>query len=79
MPIKSYLAHPCEGKKDALIANLSSIAQCELLPAENEDVVIVITDAPTEEEDQQLKSRLDNLEALKLLVLVSGFDTPKNP
>ncbi|MBJ6367267.1 hypothetical protein [Snuella sedimenti] len=77
MPIKSYLAHPHTGKKNALITALSKIANCEVIPAENRDLLIVVTDTNSKVEDENLKETIEAIESLKLLVMVSGFDTPK--
>ena len=78
MPIKSYLAHPQDGKKADLINALSNMANCEVIPAENKDLLIVVTDTNTLTEDEQLKEAIEAIDSLKLLALVSGFDTPKN-
>lgn len=78
MPIKSYLAHPHDGKKADLINALSNMANCEVIPAENKDLLIVVTDTDDLTEDEQLKEAIEAIDSLKLLALVSGFDTPKN-
>ena len=78
MPIKSYLAHPQDGKKADLINALSKMANCEVIPAENKDLLIVVTDTDDLTEDEQLKEAIEAIDSLKLLALVSGFDTPKN-
>lgn len=78
MPIISYLAHPQEGKKDELFKALSTMDQCEVIPAENKNLLIVVTDTETDNEQDDLKERIEAIESLKLLALVSGFNTPKN-
>ncbi len=78
MPIKSYLAHPHSGKKEELIQALSSIEQCEIMPAQNKDVLILITETEDKVEEAILKEKLDTIESLKLLAMVSGFNTPQN-
>ncbi|GAA4272840.1 hypothetical protein U6A24_06125 [Aquimarina gracilis] len=78
MPIKSYLAHPYSGKKDELIQALSSIKQCEIMPAQNKDLLILVTETNNEAEEDILKEKLDTIDSLKLLALVSGFNTPQN-
>ena len=78
MPIKSYLAHPFEGKKEALTQEISELQHCEVIPAENKDLLIVVTDTETDTEDDNLKEKLETLGSLKLLTLVSGFNTTKN-
>lgn len=78
MPIKSYLAHPHEGKKEELSRAIASLEYCEVLPAENKEVLVLVTETETESEDILLKEKLDAIDSLKLLALVSGFNTPKN-
>lgn len=77
MPIKSYLAHSFENKKEELQQALLLIDECEIIPAENENVLVVITETVNDEEDKKLKETIDGIESLKLLALVSGFNTPK--
>lgn len=78
MPIKSYLVHPAEGKKAELAHELSRMQQCEVVPAENEEVLILITETNSKQEEEELKEKLEQLSDIKLMALVSGFDTPKN-
>ena len=78
MPIKSYLAHPHEGKKNELILELIALEKCEVIPAENKDLLIVVTDTETKLEEETLKEKMEAIKNLKLLAMVSGFDTPKN-
>lgn len=77
MPIKSYLAHPIDGKKEELIKVLSQFKECEVLPAKNENILVVVTETANDTEDQKLKETLETIKSLKLLALVSGFNTPK--
>ena len=78
MPIKSYLAHPHEGKKEELLEALAAINNCEAIPAENKDLVILITETETEFEEEQLKAKLETMPSIKLLAMVSGFNTSQN-
>ena len=78
MPIISYLAHPHEGKKVELQEALSTMGQCEVIPAENKNLLIIVTDTDTDDEQYDLKERIEAIESLKLLALVSGFNAPKN-
>ena len=78
MPIKSYLAHPQDGEKDTLIKALPTIDECEVIPAENKDLLVIVTDTETDEDEEKLKTKIEAIESLKLLAMVSGFNTPKN-
>ena len=76
MPIKSYLAHPHKGQKKELSKALSSLAECEITSAENEDIIVLVTETNSDIEEEQLKQKLDAINSLKLLAMVSGFNTP---
>ena len=78
MAIKSYLAHPNKGQKDKLINELSALKNCEIIPAENKEVIILITETENDNEDKMLKEKIETFNSLKLLALVSGFNSPKN-
>lgn len=78
MPIKSYLAHAVRGKKQELMQALQSIDQCEVVPAENQDVLALVTDTADEQEDVILKEKIEAITSLKFLSLVSGFNTAQN-
>ncbi len=77
MPIKSYLAHPHTGKKEILITAITSINNCEVFPAQNEDILVVVTETETDEDEEVLKEKLETISSMKLLAMVSGFNTPK--
>ncbi|NJX14185.1 chaperone NapD [Tamlana crocina] len=78
MPIKSYLAHPHSGKKESLIEALSALPNCEVIPAENENLLIVVTETDNQEQEDKLKQTIESLEDLKLLAMVSGFYATKD-
>lgn len=77
MPIKSYLAHPYPDKKEDLIEALSQLDECEVIPSKNEEVLILITETDNKSEEDHLKEKLEAIPHIKLLTLVSGFETSK--
>ncbi|MFC2127274.1 hypothetical protein ACFLRU_02730, partial [Bacteroidota bacterium] len=66
-----------QGKKNELMNELTSITHCEVIPAENKDLLILITDTNCKEEEEDLKNKLDAISSIKLLAMVSGFNTSK--
>ncbi len=74
MPIKSYILHFEEGKQEILLNELHKLENCEVIPAQNHDVVVLVTDTATEEIDNNLYNQLLEMKGLKHLSLVSGFD-----
>jgi nitrate reductase NapAB chaperone NapD len=78
MPIKSYLAHPFKGGKNQLMKELSEIKGCEVIPSENMNVLILITDTKTKKQEQFIENQLDGIGSLQSLAMVSGFNDLKN-
>lgn len=74
MPIKSYILHFEEGKKNILLKELQQLKGCEIIPAQNHNVVVLVTDTATEEIDNNLYNQLLEIKGLKHMSLVSGFD-----
>ena len=74
MPIKSYILHYEENKKEVLMSELCKFDNCEIIPAQNHAVIVIVTDTNSEEEDTELYNQLLEIKGLKHLSLVSGFD-----
>ena len=72
MPIFSYLAYPVEGAKEQLLNDLSALDFCEVTPAENENVLVLVTDTPDEESEKQLQEKLKTLKSLESLGMNFG-------
>ena len=49
MPIKSYLAYSVTGRRDALARALAALGGCEVIPASNRDVLVLVTDTPDDD------------------------------
>ena len=73
MPIFSYLALPKEGARDLLCTELSNLEYCQVIPADNKDVVVLITDAPDENIERNLQKKLKGLRSLQSLSLAFGL------
>ncbi|MGI9535522.1 MAG: hypothetical protein ACR2PB_00525 [Desulfocapsaceae bacterium] len=74
MPIFSYLAMPREGAREDLCAELSSLKYCQIIPAENKEIVVLLTDTPDEDIERSLQEKLKNLTSLQSLSLAFGYD-----
>ena len=79
MPIKSYLAIPLKGQKENLQREIDSFPECEVIPSENKEVLVVLTETADEKEDKKLFEKLHALNNLQLLTLVSAFSSPGKP
>ena len=74
MPIKSYILHPLKGQKELLVSDLAAFSECEIIPARNHDIVVLVTDTSSEIADTDLFNKLNELKSLKHMSLVSGFE-----
>jgi hypothetical protein len=73
VPIKSYLAYPVRGRRGELVDALRTLGGCEVIPAINHDLVVVVTDTPDQAADDVLRDTLSRLEILEGLALVAGL------
>jgi hypothetical protein len=74
MPINSYLAYPVKGRRDALAETLRALEGCQIIPAVNRDLLVVVTDTPDEVAEEALQGALGRTEFLEGLALVAGYD-----
>lgn len=74
MIIKSYLAYPIEGRYAQLDQEFRSISACEVIPATNRELLILVTESPDEEAEKALVAQIERLPSLQALTLVSGHN-----
>jgi nitrate reductase NapAB chaperone NapD len=74
MPIFSYLAIPTSGAKETLCCSLATLPHCEVIPSDNREVVVLVTDTPDEATEDKLQKSLKNLQSLQSLSLTFGYD-----
>ena len=72
MPVFSYLAYPKQGAKQDLLNELTALDFCEAMPADNENILILITDTPDEETEKALQKKIKNLKSLEALGMTFG-------
>ena len=72
MPVFSYLAYPIPGAKQQLLNDLAALDYCEVTPADNEEILILVTDTPDENKEQELQKNLKQLKSLKSLGMTFG-------
>lgn len=79
MPIISYLAFPAPGRFDQLEGALNALPGCETLPADGQELLVLVTDTADEREEKELQKQLRELDSLASLALVyarSDADAP---
>ena len=72
MPVFSYLAYPKPEAKQELLNELSALKYCEVTPADNENILILITDTPDEASEKALQKKLKQLKSLESLGMTFG-------
>ncbi len=72
MPVFSYLAYPKHGAKAELLNELKTLDYCEATPADNENILILVTDTPDENAEKVLQKKLKNLKTLESLGMTFG-------
>ena len=72
MPVFCYLASPVSGAKDELLADLAALEYCDVTPADNQEILILVTDAPDEDREKELQIKLKKLKSLESLGMTFG-------
>ena len=72
MPVFSYLAYPVMGAMKLLLDELAALDYCEVTPAENDELIILVTDTPDEKREKELQKKLKNLKSLRSLGMTFG-------
>lgn len=78
MPIKSYLVHPVKGQKQEAVEAISKLDGCETIPAQNKDVIVLVTDTSSKQADNELLERLSTITSVEHFALVAGYNDPEN-
>ncbi len=77
MPVFSYLAYPVKGAKDTLFNDLTVLDYCKVISAENEEILILVSDTPDEKTEQALQEKLKKLKSLQSLTMTFGHGDNK--
>jgi nitrate reductase NapAB chaperone NapD len=74
MTIQSYLIYPEAGGGPALAENLRRTTGCsEVIPAENRELLVLVTETENGEEQKRLEESLQELEGVACLAMVGGW------
>ena len=76
MPICSYLVFPGEGAFSQLSACLAELPGCDVLPVEDSDLLLLVTETDTVEQDAALHTRIEALDGVRAVVLTFGEIDP---
>jgi len=72
MPVKSFIAFPKEGLKQQLLSELEKYKECEVIPSESHDLVLIVTDTESDN-DKELIEKINAIDSLQHISFVSGF------
>ena len=72
MPVFSYLAYPVPGAKEELLNDLAALDYCEATPADNQEILILVTDTPDDTKEKELQNKLKKLKSLESLGMTFG-------
>ena len=72
MPICSYIVYPVQGKYGVLKNTLASMPYCEVMPADNQNILILVTDTDSNEEEVKLQQNLKQISEIQCLALTFG-------
>jgi nitrate reductase NapAB chaperone NapD len=74
MPVLAYLASPRSGEKNKLLQELNALQYCEAFPADNVDILVLVTDTPDKKTEEKLQKDLNKLESLESLSMTFGYN-----
>ncbi len=72
MPVFSYIAYPEQGAKEQLLKDLTDMNHCDVIPSENNEVLILVTDTPDETQEKILQQKIKKLKSLQSLGMTYG-------
>lgn len=79
MPIRSYLVFPDAGQTGAVADRLSALPGCDVVPAENREVLLLVTETEDAAAEEALRRRLESVDGVRAMVLAFGDVDPDTP
>lgn len=70
MPIASYLAYPKSGRARQAAAALAALPNCAVTPSSDQSLLVVVTDTPDDQADQQLRHTMRALPDVDAVAMV---------
>jgi nitrate reductase NapAB chaperone NapD len=74
MPVLAYIASPRSGEKSKLLKELNGLQHCEAFSADNAEILILVTDTPDRESEEELQEQFNKLESLESLSMTFGYN-----
>ena len=76
MPVCGYVVVPSPGAKQPITASLSALPGCEVVGAENADLLLLVTTTADAAADAALRHRIEALPGVDALLLTFGEIQP---
>ncbi len=74
MPVLAYIASPRSGEKSKLLKELNDLQHCEAFSADNAEILILVTDTPDRESEEELQEQFNKIESLESLSMTFGYN-----
>ena len=72
MPVCSYVVHPVPGRMHSLTKTLNSMKGCEVTPAKEHELLILVTETNSPQEEYALQEKLTHQDDIECLALAFG-------
>lgn len=73
MGIRSFLVHVHPGDRDVVAAALAAEPGCDVLPATNRDLVVVVSEHDGRDAEEAFDRRVATLPGVTAVAMVAGF------
>ena len=78
MPVCSYLVAPTEGHREDVASALARLPGCDVVPAENRDLLLLVTDTADLAAEAELRSSIEAIPGVRGLVMAFGEIDPES-
>jgi len=72
MAVRSYVVVPESGRRDEVSRALAGVPGCSVCPADNADLVLLVTETPDPDADAALDARLAAIPGIHTMTLAFG-------
>ena len=72
MTVMSFLAYPASGQWTAMLDAIRAMDGCQIVPSENKEVAIVVTEADNDKLAKDLQRQLESLDEVQCLAMCYG-------
>mgnify|MGYP001821083377 CR=1 FL=1 len=79
MPICSYLVIPGEGARPEVLKELEGVPGCDVIPAENRDVLMLVTETTDPVDEDRLRAEIYAIDGIEALLFTFGEIDPDTP